>query len=182
MALKSNRWITLRLLSIAPLTVVEVSDNTNLPPRILSTSRRTFPGQLLRLAENPWLSAAIREATEPSLGRSGVPPVFLDSAPELDALHLDLKQMFREVLMGHSIVQLPRAQWEGRSPFMLPLKLAVIGDQAAEWIYELKIASWARGPDAQTHGLLIQTASRDSAPLIHAFTPHIVVTSNPDEV
>ena len=175
MALESNHWLKLRLLSLAPLTVIEATDQTGQPPRIVAK-----PYSLSKFS-SPWLSRTIKAASRSRFGRSGVTPIFLDTISDLDFFCFGFERMLGLHLSEYPVVWWSRTPWESRPPITLPLKVAAVGRDASEWIGDLKGSSWANDKDVQTHGLVIQTGP-DPAPILHAFSPHIVVAKTLDQV
>jgi hypothetical protein len=175
MTLKSNHWLKLRLLSITPFTVIEIADQTGLPPRIFTDKYRPIWKAI------PPLLGGILKTVQTHFDRSGLTPVFLESIPELDFLSGDFERMLGLNLRRYPVVWHSRAPSIPRHSLNLPLKLAAVDDHAPQWVEELSKLSWAKNDAAQTHGLAIQTGV-DAAALIQAFLPHIVVTKQPDDV
>jgi len=183
MPLVSERWAVLRLESLTPLTVVEYRDHSG-TPRVLASPPYGPPG----LPEPGWLVDRVRELGSRRSPRTGRPPIFLDAHPSLAAL--DLEAFFAPVLstaagptgVAPASVRLTRAEWLPRRPFTLPLRVAAVGAEGADWFTELLQQSWMQGEDVRRYGLDLHIAARDVEPLLHVVGPHVVVTDQPAPV
>jgi len=176
MPLISRHWAVLRLRSIAPLTIVEYEDSETAAPRVLSAFGLPFPA----LPALGWMKAALADLSNRFSPRMGSPPVFLDANEELEALQLE--EFFSPATSPLWTSRLSRAQWLSRRELTLPLRIVAAGPGADSWFDQVRSEKWAQDESVLGFVLRLDATEHDARPLLHAIQPHIVVTTEPDDV